>query len=43
MNKTLRYGLILLAALLAFVGMYVYSVTRPVANTGSDTIYLKIE
>lgn len=43
MNKTLRYGLVLLAVLIAFVGMYVYSVTRPVANTGSDTIYLKVE
>ncbi len=43
MNKVLRYILIILVIVLAFMGMFVYSVTKPVANTGSDTIYLKID
>lgn len=42
MNKVLRYILIILVIVLSFMGLFVYSVTKPVANTGSDTVYLKI-
>lgn len=42
MNKVLRYILIVLVILLVVMGVFVYSMTRPVANTGSDTVYLKI-
>ncbi len=42
MNKVLRYILIVLVIVLVIMGVFVYSMTRPVANTGSDTVYLKI-
>ena len=42
MNKVLRCILILLAVLMVLAGLFVYSVTKPVASTGSDTVYLKI-
>lgn len=43
MNKVLRYILIVIVILLVGLGGFVFAITRPVASTGSDTIYLKIE